>query len=184
MGMLIKHGQSGRQKDMREHKSGRDLMNPPSPTFLFSHSGHRGSQRWSDLFRVKELISDRAWALIHFSFFFSPFPCNSWGLGHHCPILASLPSLPSYHSVIQQYIFSICNGLDALQALGDTEAIGEGIVSVLWELTLMEKTTEQAIAGQSVICAMPARYMVHVGGPPHLLWGIGWSRRTSRKVDD
>lgn len=48
----------------------------------------------------------------------------------------------------------------------------------------MEKTTERAIAGQSVICAMPARYMVHVGGPPHLLWGIGWSRRTSGKVDD
>ena len=80
--------------DMREHKHGRDLMNPASPTFSFSLLS-TWVLRLRDLFRVRELISDRAWALIIFFLSFSPFPYDIWGLGHHCPVLARLPFLPT-----------------------------------------------------------------------------------------
>lgn len=36
----------------------------------------------------------------------------------------------------------------------------------------MEESTKQAITGQCVVCAMPARLVVHVGGASHL-WRVG-----------
>ena len=122
-------------------KHGRDLMNAANPTFSFSLLS-TWVLRLRDLFRVRELISDRAWALI----IFFPFPSlhSPWYLRPR----ASLPcsgqfAFLSYHSVIQWYMFSICNGLNALQALRNTGAIEEGTVAALREFTLMgKKTTE------------------------------------------
>ena len=123
--------------DMREHKHGRDLMNPDSPTFSFSLLS-TWVLRLRDLFRVRELINDRAWALIIFFLFLLSIPLWYLRPGASLPCSGQF-AFPSYHSVIQWYMFSICNGLNALQALRNTGAIEEGTVPALWEFTLMGK---------------------------------------------
>lgn len=101
----MKHGQSWRQ--IWRYKHGRDLMNPASPTFSFSLLS-TWVLRLRDLFRVRELINDRAWALIIFSFSFSPFPYGIWGLGHRIALFwsvcLSLPTIPIYPVIHVQYL--------------------------------------------------------------------------------
>lgn len=58
------------------------------------------------------------------------------------------------------------------------------MVSALGELPAMGKNCGQAVPGQCVMPAVPARYMVQVGGAPHLLWGAGQTKRTSGKAGD
>lgn len=169
---------------MREHKHGRDLMNPASPTFSFPLLS-TWVLRLRDLFRVREPLMTEPGLWLYFSFSFLSIPLWYLRPGASLPCSGQF-AFPSYHSVIQWYMFSICNGLNALQALRNTGAIEEGTVPALWEFTLMGKKKHHWIGNGKVeydVC-YASQYLVCVGGIPHLLWAVGWWRRTSGNTDN